>query len=90
MLIGKVVGNIWATRKHHGLDGFKLMVVRILDASGEETGEALVAIDNVGAGFDDTVLIARGGASRLACPDPKVPVDAAIVGIVDDLDVMTP
>ena len=87
MLIGKVVGNIWATRKHQGLDGFKLMVVHILDSSGEATGTAKVAIDNVGAGFGDMVLLAGGGAARQVCPSPKVPVDLAVVGIVDDLDI---
>ena len=89
MQIGKVVGNIWATRKHEGLEGHKLMVVRILDSAGKETGDALVAVDNIGAGVSDNVLIARGGASRLACHESKVPVDAAIVGIIDDLDVLT-
>ncbi|CAM3597960.1 EutN/CcmL family microcompartment protein [Parendozoicomonas haliclonae] len=89
MLIGKVVGNVWATRKHQGLDGFKLMVVHILDAEGRESRDAKVAIDNVGAGFGDHVLLASGGAARMVCSDPKVPVDLAVVGIIDDLDIVS-
>ncbi|WP_067516487.1 EutN/CcmL family microcompartment protein [Endozoicomonas ascidiicola] len=87
MLIGKVTGNIWATRKQDGLNGFKLMVVELINASEQETGQSLVAVDTVGAGIGDVVLIARGGAARRAILPSKGPVDEAIVGIVDNMEV---
>lgn len=82
MIIGTVVGSIIATRKNEKLVGQKLMVVRPLDKM-EESGE-LVAIDNVGAGIGETVLVARGSAARIGCGLEDAPVDAAIVGIVDE------
>ena len=82
MVIGTVVGSIIATRKNEKLVGQKLLVVRPLK-SMEETGE-LVAIDNVGAGIGETVLVARGSAARIGCDLADAPVDAAIVGIVDE------
>ena len=82
MVIGTVVGSIVATRKNERLVGQKLLIVRPLE-NMEEKGE-FVAIDNVGAGLGETVLIARGSAARVGCDLEKAPVDAAIVGIVDE------
>lgn len=82
MIIGTVVGSIIATRKNEGLRGQKLLVVRPLD-SMEKTGE-FVAIDDVGAGIGETVLVATGSAARVGCGLDNAPVDAAIVGIVDE------
>ena len=82
MVIGTVVGSIVATRKNERLVGQKLLIVRPLE-NMEEKGE-FVAIDNVGAGIGETVLIARGSAARVGCDLEKAPVDAAIVGIVDE------
>ncbi len=87
MLIGKVTGNIWATRKQDGLNGFKLMVVELISPSEQEMGQSLVAVDTVGAGIGDIVLIARGGAARRAIRPSEGPVDEAIVGIVDNMEV---
>lgn len=88
MLIGKVTGNVWATRKQDGLSGFKLMIVELINPSEKETGHFLVAVDTVGAGIGDTVLIARGGAARRAIQPSEGPVDEAIVGIVDNMEVV--
>ena len=82
MVIGTVVGSIIATRKNERLVGQKLLIVRPLE-NMEEKGE-FVAIDNVGAGFGETVLVARGSAARIGCDLEKAPIDAAIVGIVDE------
>ena len=82
MVIGTVVGSIVATRKNERLVGQKLLIVRPLE-NMEEKNE-FVAIDNVGAGIGETVLIARGSAARVGCDLEKAPVDAAIVGIVDE------
>ena len=82
MVIGKVVGSIIATRKNERLIGQKLLVIRPLE-SMERAGE-FVAIDNVGAGIGETVLVATGSAARVGCDLENAPVDAAIVGIVDE------
>ena len=82
MVIGTVVGSIIATRKNEKLIGQKLLIVRPLE-NMEETGE-FVAIDNVGAGIGEKVLVARGSAARIGCELEKAPIDAAIVGIVDE------
>ncbi|MFK0573342.1 EutN/CcmL family microcompartment protein [Endozoicomonas sp.] len=86
MLIGKVTGNVWATRKLDGLNGFKLMIVELISPAEQETGQSLVAVDTVGAGIGDVVLIARGGAARKAILPSEGPADAAIVGIIDNME----
>ncbi|MCI9449951.1 MAG: EutN/CcmL family microcompartment protein [Clostridiales bacterium] len=82
MIIGEVVDSIIATRKNEKLVGQKLLVVRPLESMSESC--ELVAIDNVGAGIGETVLVAQGSAARIGCGLEDAPVDAAIVGIVDE------
>lgn len=82
MIIGKIVGSVVSTRKNEKLVGSKFMIVETI----AETGEAkrLVAVDNVGAGIGEMVLVATGSAARVGCDQPNAPIDAAIVGILDD------
>ena len=87
MRIGKITGNIWATRKLDALNGFKLMVVQLINADNQGTDQSMVAVDTVGAGIGDIVLIASGGAARRAIEPSQGPVDAAIVGIIDDMSI---
>ena len=82
MIIGTVTGSIIATRKNEKLVGQKLLIVRPFE-NMEEKNE-FVAIDNVGAGIGETVLVAKGSAARVGCGLENAPVDAAIVGIVDE------
>ena len=82
MIIGTVVGSIIATRKNEKLIGQKLLIVRPLE--NMEAKDEFVAIDNVGAGIGETVLVARGSAARVGCDLADAPVDAAIVGLVDE------
>ena len=82
MVVGNVVGSIVATRKNEKLVGMKLMIVEPLDKFGI-TAERFVAIDNVGAGIGEMVLVAIGSAARIGCDKESAPIDAAIVGIVD-------
>jgi ethanolamine utilization protein EutN len=82
MIVGKVVGSIVSTRKNENLIGSKFMVVEPLADMGD-TSANIVAIDNVGAGIGELVLVATGSAARIGCNMEKTPVDAAIVGIVD-------
>ena len=87
MLLANVIGRVVATRKEETLVGYTLLVLEVLDpGSSAPKGERLVAIDTLGAGVGDTVLVVRGGAARLNLPRPA-PVDAAVVGIVDTVDV---
>ncbi len=82
MIIGKVVGSVIATRKNNNLVGQKFMVVRPINGEGEHN--TIIAIDNIGAGIGEVVLVAQGSAARVGCGLEKAPVDAAIVGIVDN------
>ncbi len=85
MLIGKVVGTVVSTRKNENLVGHKLLIIEPLKCmNGNVCGNRFVAIDNVGAGEGEYVLVARGSAARIGCGCEYAPVDAAIVGIIDD------
>jgi len=84
MLIAKVLGNLWATKKDERLDGYKLLAVQIKGSASKET---VVAVDTIGAGIGEDVLIVRGAMTRNILRDPKTPVDAAIVGIIDSVEV---
>ena len=83
MLVGKVIGSIVSTRKNENLIGSKFMIVEPLSVMGG-SAERIVAVDNVGAGIGEIVLVATGSAARIGCNMADSPGDAAIVGIVDD------
>lgn len=83
MLIGKVVGSVVSTRKSENLVGNKFMIVRLLKDMTDKENK-IVAIDNIGAGIGEVVLVATGSAARIGCGVEDTPVDAAIVGIVDN------
>lgn len=87
MIIGKVIGNVWATRKESALNGLKLMVVQRLEAQTNQGLDTFVAVDCVGAGTDEKVLIVTGSSARKALDNPLSPVDAAIVGIIDEVQI---
>lgn len=82
--IGKVIGTIVSTRKHHKLVGSKLLIVETF-SKGESAQETqFVAVDTVGAGIGELVLVVQGSSARFSMDADGVPVDAAIVGIIDD------
>ncbi len=81
MLIGKIIGSVVSTRKNENLIGSKFMIVEM--AAGTGAAKRIVAVDNVGAGIGETVLVATGSAARIGCGQEKAPIDAAIVGIID-------
>lgn len=83
MIIGKVVGSLFSTRKSEKLVGNKFMIVEPVE-SMRSTGERLVAIDIIGAGVGEYVLVAQGSAARIGCDMADAPIDAAIVGIIDE------
>ena len=89
MKVAKVIGNIWATRKDERLSGLKLLVVQPMDVSNEKSHSVpTVAADLIGAGVGETVLIVNGSSARSAVNDMSAPVDATVVGIVDDLEIV--
>ena len=83
MFIGVVVGNVWATRKEDSLNGLKLMVVQQLDLASNSPSESFIAVDCVGAGVGEHVIVTKGSSARMALANHETPVDAAIVGILD-------
>jgi len=87
MIVAKVVGNIWATRKEDSLQGMKLMIVQAIDAVTNDKKASFVAVDQVGAGIGDMVIVSTGSSARLAKQGRHSPIDAIIVGIVDEMDV---
>lgn len=87
MLIGKVIGTVVATRKDETLVGSKLMLTQPINYKKEPMGEPLVVVDTVGAGIGELVIYASGTASRNAAKKHDASIDAAIVGIIDNIDV---
>jgi microcompartment protein CcmK/EutM len=87
MILARVVGTVVATRKDERLVSNKLMVARPMDPRGNAEGSYLVAVDTVDAGVGETVLIVSGSSARMASGMKDCPVDAAIVGIVDSIEV---
>jgi len=83
MIIGKVIGTVVSTRKNQNLTGSKLMIV---EAMADMACQRLVAVDNVGAGVGELVLVATGSAARVGTGNENAPVDALIVGIVDSAE----
>jgi len=87
LLLAKVVGTVVATRKDPRLVSNKLLVARPVDPRGKIEGNFLVAVDTVDAGVGETVLIVSGSSARMASGMKDCPVDAAIVGIVDAVEI---
>ena len=88
MRVAKVVGTIWATRKEERLAGYKLLLVKPIDViNGSEEKSPIVAVDMIGAGVGETVILVSGGGARNAAGDRNLPVDITVVGIVDDLEI---
>jgi len=87
MILARVVGTVVATRKDERLMGAKLLVVRNVDPQGKDEAGYSVAVDTVDAGLRDKVLIVTGSSARMASGMKDCPVDAAIVGVVDSVEV---
>jgi microcompartment protein CcmK/EutM len=85
MLLARVSGTVVATRKDERLVSNKLLIVRPVDPTGKVEGSALVAVDSVDAGVGELVLIVSGSSARMATGMKDCPVDAVIVGIVDEV-----
>src|SRR4051812_32877463 len=82
--LARVIGDVVATRKDEALTGIKLLIVQPLTPEREPVGRALVAVDSVGAGVGEIVFVVRGKEASFPYYPVQPPVDAGIVGIVDD------
>ena len=88
MKLGRVIGTVVATRKYQDLDGIKFLIVQLLDKHQKPEGQPVVAADGTfQAGPGELVFVVGSREAAQAMPEPFVPVDHAIVGIVDDVEV---
>lgn len=87
MFLGRVIGTVWSTKKDDKLVGAKFLIVRELDTDLNERERFVVAVDSVGAGDGEIVLVASGSSSRMTTFTKDKPVDAVIMAIVDKLDI---
>ncbi|MFQ5633288.1 MAG: EutN/CcmL family microcompartment protein [bacterium] len=88
MVLGRVIGTIWATKKEPKLEGMKLQIVRPVELDYSDKQGFVVAVDAVGAGVGEIVLICQGSSARQTELTHNKPVDATIMAIVDKLDVV--
>ena len=88
MLLGKVIGTVWATRKDEKLNGLKLLLVRHVELDYTLRKTYVVAADTVGAGVGEIVMITTGSSARQSKLTEGKPVDAVVSGIIDKLDVV--
>lgn len=91
MILARVIGNVWATRKEESLRGLKFLVVQpvTIQYSAEQEvqlinqGNAIIAADRIGAGETEIVMVVSGSSARQSLDDNTIPVDAIVVGIID-------
>lgn len=86
MFLAKVVGKIVSTTKDEGLNGKKILIIAPIDMNGAVTGKEIVSIDSVGAGIGDQVLVTRGSVSMYVFGENHIPIDSAIVAIIDTIE----
>jgi len=87
LFLGKVIGTVWSTKKDEKLVGAKFLIVRKLDLDLNEKSDFVIAVDSVGAGEGEVVLVATGSSSRQTHFTQDKPIDAVIMAIVDKLDI---
>jgi len=87
MMLGRVVGNVWATKKEEGMENLKLLIVQPIGMNVEPAGSIIVAADRIGAGMGEIVIMSRGTPARLLFANRNTPIDAVVVGIVDSYEV---
>jgi len=87
MFLGKVVGTVWSTKKTPDLEGVRFLIVHPIDLDKEPTRNIVVVADRLGAGVGEVVMCAYGKAARSAVGDQEMSIEAAVVGIVDTIDV---
>ena len=87
MFIARVVGDVVSSHRHQNLGGHKLLLVRRLDLDGNEDGAEVIALDVIGVGDGERVLVVQeGGSARAVFNDQKIPVQAVVVGVIDEIE----
>ncbi|NOX66182.1 MAG: EutN/CcmL family microcompartment protein [Chlorobi bacterium] len=86
MLLGKVIGSVWATRKYESIKGYKILLVQPLNSDNEKLGDPIMALDTVGAGPGETIFYITASEAVIPLDVDMAPVDASIVGIVDSIN----
>jgi microcompartment protein CcmK/EutM len=86
MIIARILGTVVSTQKDARLEGKKLLIVKPLNVDGSDQSGYVVAVDTVGAGFHEKVLVVSGSSARMADGNKDCPVDAAIIGVIDRID----
>lgn len=87
MYLGRVIGTVVSTSKNENLIGMKLLIVEKLTERLERDGTTEIAVDSVGAGTGEIVLVSQGSSARYVFKNASAPIDKAIVGIVDTVEV---
>ena len=87
MIIARILGTVVSTQKDERLHGKKLLIVKPINLDGTDQSGYLVAVDTVGAGFRERVLVVGGSSARMAEGNKDCPVDSAIVGVIDSFEV---
>jgi len=87
LILGKVIGTVWSTKKDENLVGAKFLIVRQLNLDYTSKESTVIAVDSVGAGVGEVVLVAQGSSARQTNFTRNKPVDAVIMAIVDKLDI---
>ncbi|AYF54603.1 ethanolamine utilization protein EutN [Clostridium novyi] len=82
MIAAKLVDNVWATRKAESLSGLKFMLAE--EIGGIDEGRRFIVVDIIGAGIGDRVIVSSGSSARKMLGDDNIPVDAAVIGIIDE------
>ena len=82
MLIAKLIDSVWATRKAESLNGLKFMLAEVI--GGSNAGQRLIVVDIISAGIGDRVIISTGSSARRMLGDDDIPVDAVVIGIIDE------
>ena len=87
MLLARVIGNIWSTKKKDEISALRLLLIQPLGENLKPTGNVIIAADEIGAGFEEMVIVTRGAPAMQAFSKEKlIPIDAVVIGIVDNLE----
>lgn len=86
MLLGKVIGSVWATRKDVNIQGYKIMLVQPINSDEEFLGDPIMALDTVGSGPGEIIIYITASEAVIPLDVDVAPVDASIIGIVDSIN----
>jgi ethanolamine utilization protein EutN len=87
MFVAKVIGSVWATKKRPELEGLKFLVVKPLHLNTEPGSDVVIVADRIGAGVGENVICSYGKAGRIAVDNEKMPIEAAVIAIVDKFEI---